>query len=212
MTKSHRHHPVKFRLLCAVLRRDKTVRINEDIELRLLGPEYSEAFFSAVDQNRQFLREWLPWVDSTISVKDTENFLRAAAAQYESGKGPQYAIFYQSTLCGVCGFHPIEPGRQIASIGYWLTEATTGKGIITRVVQELITRGFADYGLEKIEISCATENHRSRAIPERLGFKLDGIAQHQERLYSGYVDHAIYSILAAEWAVDRNYKHSESEQ
>lgn len=179
---------------------NETLRINNDIELRLLNQEHSDELFTVIAANRAFLRQWLPWVDATIAAGNADKFVRLARHQYESGRGPQYAIYYRSALCGTCGFHPIEPGRKVASIGYWITEDVTGKGVATRAVHTLIPIGFRDYALDKIEISCATENRKSRAIPERLGFTLEGIAKQQERLYHGYVDHAIYSLLATTWA------------
>ena len=69
---------------------------------------------------------------------------------------------------------------------------------MTLSVKALVEVGFRDYGLNRIEIACATGNARSRAIPERLKFKLEGVLREHEYLYGRYVDHAIYSMLASE--------------
>ncbi|TGV06666.1 N-acetyltransferase, partial [Mesorhizobium sp. M00.F.Ca.ET.186.01.1.1] len=53
--------------------------------------------------------------------------------------------------------------------------------------------------LEKITIQAATGNAKSRAIPERLGFQLEGILRRNEFLYDHFVDHAVYSMLKEEW-------------
>lgn len=59
---------------------------------------------------------------------------------------------------------------------------------------------FQEYGLNRIEIACATGNAKSRVIPERLGFKLEGVLRESEFLNGRHVDQAIYSMLASEFA------------
>ena len=63
----------------------------------------------------------------------------------------------------------------------------------------MITYAFDVYGLNKVEIHCATENRRSCAIPERLGFKQEGVLRQGEWLYDHFVDLAVYGLLASEW-------------
>jgi ribosomal-protein-serine acetyltransferase len=176
------------------------LKIDEAVELQLLSMNHRDALYDLVDANRQHLRQWLPWLDANNSPLDTEAFIKTVISQYESGKGPQYAVFYNAAICGVCGFHPIDSTNKIAGIGYWLSKMHSGKGIMTKSVMALIETGFHDYEMNRIEIVCATENARSRAIPKRLGFKLEGVLRERENLYGKYVDHAVYSMLAAEFA------------
>jgi ribosomal-protein-serine acetyltransferase len=51
---------------------------------------------------------------------------------------------------------------------------------------------------------CATENEKSCAVPERLGFRREGIERQAEWLYDHFVDHAVYSALASEWPTRRS--------
>lgn len=74
---------------------------------------------------------------------------------------------------------------------------------MTLSVKALVEAGFREYGLNRIEVACATGNARSRAIPERLGFKLEGVLREREYLYGRHVDHAIYSMLASEFSFNK---------
>ena len=172
--------------------------ISEAVELQLLSKNHRDELFGLVDRNREHLREWLPWVDANQSPRNTESFIKSAISQRESGKGSQYVVFHRAVMCGVCGFHPFDTTNKIGGIGYWLSRTYSGKGIMTLSVKALVEVGFRDYGLNRIEIACATGNARSRAIPERLKFKLEGVLREHEYLYGRYVDHAIYSMLASE--------------
>jgi ribosomal-protein-serine acetyltransferase len=106
-------------------------------------------------------------------------------------------------MSGVCGFHPFDITNKISSIGYWLSHAYLERGIMTLSVKALLEAGFREYGLNRIEIACATGNARSRAIPERLEFKFEGVIREREYLYDRYVDHAIYSMLASEISLNK---------
>ncbi|MBC8170995.1 MAG: GNAT family N-acetyltransferase, partial [Anaerolineae bacterium] len=58
---------------------------------------------------------------------------------------------------------------------------------------------FNSWHLHRVVIRCAAGNTRSRAIPERLGFKLDGIMRDEICIRGQYHDHVVYSLLAHEW-------------
>ncbi|WP_258224514.1 GNAT family N-acetyltransferase, partial [Aeromonas sp. HMWF017] len=89
-------------------------------------------------------------------------------------------------------------------IGYWLAERWQGNGIITRACQALIHHAFEEMGMEKVEISAATDNEPSRAVCERLGMQLEGVTRRAERLGNRIVDHAHYSLLRDEWLGQRD--------
>ncbi len=173
--------------------------INENISIELLHSKYSEELFGLTESNRTYLRKWLPWLDFNKTVQDTEKFIESTIIQYQEGLGPQYAVFYKDKICGVNGFHRIDKINKIGILGFWLDESYTGKGIISLTTRKLLNIGFYEYKLNKIEIRCASENHKSRTIPERLGFKYEATLRQCEFLYNKYVDHAVYSLLSTEY-------------
>jgi ribosomal-protein-serine acetyltransferase len=63
----------------------------------------------------------------------------------------------------------------------------------------LVEHAFGELDLNRVVISCATENKKSCAIPERLGFRQEGIQRQAEWLYDRFVDHAVYATLASAW-------------
>jgi ribosomal-protein-serine acetyltransferase len=62
-----------------------------------------------------------------------------------------------------------------------------------------VRSGFLTLDLQRIQIAAGTANRASRAIPERLGFKLEGILRGRENLYGTFIDHAMYSMLRSEF-------------
>ena len=58
---------------------------------------------------------------------------------------------------------------------------------------------FDEVGLHRVEMQCGVENLKSRAVPERLGFKLEGIRRGSHWITNRFVDHAVYGMLSDEW-------------
>ncbi len=166
--------------------------MSRELKLKRLSVDHANELFSVTQANRNYLREWLPWLDAVQTPADTLRFIEGTIEQFESGRGPQYGVFWDKKLCGVVGFHSLNEKTREGSIGYWLSENCTGSGIMTEAVQELLRVGFKHYHLAAIEIHCAAENVRSRKIPERLGARLDRIVKDAEWLYDRHVDHAVY--------------------
>lgn len=169
--------------------------IDQEIELRLLQPIHAEELFNLIDTSRDYLREWLPWIDFTKEVRDSREFIEASLQQYHSRNGFQAGIWYKGELAGVIGLHDIDWTNKSTSIGYWLGETFQGKGLMTKACEVIIDHCFKELKLKRIEIRVATENYKSQAIPERLGFKKEGCQRSAQWLNDRFVDLYIYGLV-----------------
>ena len=174
-------------------------RLDADSELRVLQRRHGPDLFALVDSCRPHLRKWLPWVDNTRGVADTERFITDSLAQLASNQSFQVGIWHKGELAGVCGYHPVDWRNRKTALGYWLAPQFQGMGLMTEACRALVNHAFDEMELARVEIRCATQNKKSRAIPERLGFRQEGVARRAEWLYDHFVDLVIYSMLAAEW-------------
>jgi len=67
---------------------------------------------------------------------------------------------------------------------------------MSRSVSTLCDFAFRELDMNRIQIKCALANTPSRNIPQRLGFKLEGIERAGELLTGGvFTDLAVYSRL-----------------
>lgn len=176
-----------------------TFKVNNNVELRMLDESYAKDLFSLVEKNRSYLREWLPWLDNSKTLDDTLNFRKLSIDLFSKDEALALGIFYKSTLTGIISFNKIDWQNGVVLIGYWLSESHQGKGIMTESCKALINYAFTELQLNRVEIRCAEGNKKSRAIPERLGFKQEGIIRQGEWLYDHYVDLVVYSLLSSEW-------------
>jgi len=174
-------------------------RIDSDLQLRMLQDRDAEELFRVVDANRTHLREWLPWLDSNTEVEHSRQFICSTLQQHARNEGFTCAILYGGHIVGVVGYHPIRWGNKSVELGYWLSQDAVGRGIMTRCCRVLVDYAFQELGLNRAAIPAATGNRRSQAIPERLGFKQEGVIRDAEWLYDHFVDHVIYAMLKREW-------------
>lgn len=172
----------------------------ENIELKTLSLDEADKLYQLIDKNRAQIGEWLIWADKTKSVEDVEKMIQQYAKRREKGEGINFGIWYQTRLIGVISFASIDKDRRKAGIAYWLNSDYQGKGIVTKSCKLLIEYGFNDLGLHRIEISCATGNTKSKAIPERLGFTLEGTFRESELIRGGkLVNNDYYALLKQDW-------------
>lgn len=170
--------------------------MNSDaVTLVLLKVENADELFKIVDRNRDHFRTFLSWVDSCTDVSNVTKSISDSVAKGEH----RYGIFLHGQLVGTINLHGTDKSNMTDGIGYWLDAEHQGKGIMTIATQQLLAIGFSTLGLNTIRIKCAVDNVASRAIPERLGFALEGILRQNQYLNGAYVDMALYSLLACEY-------------
>jgi ribosomal-protein-serine acetyltransferase len=189
-------------------------KIDENIALRPLNVNDSEEFFHLTINSKDYLKEWLGWLDYTNEVEDTREFIQATLkGVIETGGYPKSAaILYKGRIAGTIGFNEINKLHKIGVMGYWLGKDFQGNGIMTKACEAFIEYGINELNLNRIEIRVAEENRKSRAIPERLGFTEEGKIRQAEWLYDHYVDHIIYGLLAEEWSKNKQVNTQHTKQ
>ncbi len=138
----------------------------------------------AVRESWSDLHPWLPWATGEIpTVEQSEEWVRSAYSRYLTHEDMPLLLFLKEsgTLIGGSGLHRMDWNVPRFEIGYWLRSHCTGKGYMTEAVQRITTLCFETLGARRVEIHCDANNHRSAAIPRRLGFKLEGVLRNQRR-------------------------------
>ncbi len=74
--------------------------VDDEITLRPRDPEHAEAVFALVDANREYLRRWLPWVDSTRTLEDSR---RWAAGENDDDDEIAFVVEYTGEIVGTIG-------------------------------------------------------------------------------------------------------------
>ena len=174
------------------------IEITKSIVLHPTTLESTTDIYNAIISERNYLRKWLPFVDFTQQESDTLAYVQSVIDNQEA----QYSIYDADKFIGRIGFNHMDSVNHKAEIGYWIIEEAQGKGIVSRSVKELLTMGFTELNLNKVVIRAGVDNAKSRNIPKKLGFTLEGIERDGELLVDNkYTDLAIYGLLKREFLV-----------
>lgn len=177
-----------------------TWHLDAQTTVRPLHLDDAAAMHALLTTNRQHLDRWLRWSSSIQTLEDTENLIARFQEKLHNNDGLHCGIWQGNDLAGgvVCWY--INRANRNAEVGYWLGQAYTGRGLATRATEAMLTHLFTEQNLHRAEMQCGVENTKSRAIPERLGFTLEGIRRESHWITDAFVDHAVYGILQHEWS------------
>jgi ribosomal-protein-serine acetyltransferase len=121
------------------------------LKLRLVREADAEELSLRVDQNREHLRRWASWVDETTTISDTLKFVQFCLESAVAGTGFHYALQLDGEIVGLLTFNGIEKINRCATMGYWLAKSKTGRGLMTTAVTTLISEGFRQLELNRIQ-------------------------------------------------------------
>lgn len=170
------------------------IRVGDKIRLERLNLSMAQVIFEAIDRDREYLSEWLPFVEETKEVRHTEAFILSIISA-ENNRDDVYSIWYQEEFAGLIGFKDMDFINKKTEIGYWLAQKMQHKGIITSCVEVLVKHAFRKLGMNRIQIKVAEQNSKSEAIPQRLHFQFEGIERDGERHLQKFLNLKIYSLL-----------------
>lgn len=175
------------------------IYIDDETTLELTSVKHAPQLFEAVQHNRAHLSQFLPWVPQMQTVENMWDYLYHCELLYQQKKELSFVIVHNRKVAGRIGLHYINEQNRTAAIGYWLDKNVTGKDIMMNACRALIQHGFEQLQLHRIEIKAATDNVKSRAIPEKLNFTKEGILREAEWVNGTFVDLCLYSMLRHEW-------------
>jgi ribosomal-protein-serine acetyltransferase len=180
------------------MERVEPLTISPDAVLRPFRPSDATELTEAIVANREHLARWLPWAESH-GFEDSVEYLDRKHAQIEANDGFEGAIVLDGRIVGGAGFHGIDWLNRSTSIGYWLAAEVVGRGLVTGAVRALLDHAFGVWDLHRVAIEAVVDNARSRAIPERLGFREEALLREAKLIRGGYEDAVLYAMLASEW-------------
>ncbi|MDM5327339.1 GNAT family N-acetyltransferase [Neobacillus sp. CF12] len=140
-------------------------------------PGDGKAVYDAIQASLNELKPWMPWAHMNQTEQDVEANIRDSIAKFITREDLRLHLFNKETgeFIGSSGLHRINWDVPKFEIGYWIDTRFSGRGYITESTEAITKFAFTELNAKRVEIRCDSRNSKSRAIPEKLGFTLEGI-------------------------------------
>lgn len=164
-------------------------------ELRVDDAEALYPLFSDVDMMRY-------WGEPHDSPARTAAMVTSIIDAYRACTGIEWGVTLTATgeLIGKVCHHRLMKPHFRSEIGYILAKQHWSNGFVHEAMRAIIAFGFDTMKLHSIEAQLDPNNERSARVLERLGFVKEAHLTENYFVHGGFVDTAIYSLLANRFA------------
>jgi RimJ/RimL family protein N-acetyltransferase len=154
----------------------------ERLIIRMPRPGDGKAVYEGIKASINELKPWMPFAQKEQTLEDVELNIRNAYISFLKREDLRLLVFLKETgeFVASSGLHRINWSVPKFEIGYWIDSRFSGKGYMTEAVKGITNFAFHELNARRVEIRCDEKNIKSRAIPERLGFTLEGILKNDD--------------------------------
>ncbi len=159
----------------------------ERLLIRKPLPGDGKAVYDAMMASLNELKPWMPWAHMNQTEEDVETNIRESYVKFLSREDLRLLVFNKETgeFIASSGLHRIDWSVPKFEIGYWIDTRYAGRGYISEATEAITNFAFKELKANRVEIRCDSKNIKSRAIPERLGFTLEGILKNNSIAVDG---------------------------
>jgi [ribosomal protein S5]-alanine N-acetyltransferase len=154
-------------------------------------------------RNAVWLRPWEPTNPETPLYRSSLGpyvaMARTMRREGRQGLTIPWVVTYGGRFVGQLTVGSIVWGSaRSAQVGYWVDEAYAGRGITPTALAMAMDHCFFVVGLHRVEATIRPENHASRRVVEKLGFREEGLRKRSLHIDGAWRDHLSYAITAEE--------------
>lgn len=175
--------------------------LDAPVELRPVRVRDAAAWRAARLRNAAWLRPWEPTNPETpLYASGLGPYIamaRATRREARQALALPWVVWYGGEFAGQLTVGSIQWGSaRSAQVGYWIDQAYAGRGVTPTALAMAVDHCFFVVGLHRIEANIRPENHASRRVVEKLGFREEGLRRRQLHIDGAWRDHLCYAITA----------------
>ncbi|MCY7355727.1 MAG: GNAT family N-acetyltransferase [Lysobacter sp.] len=167
-----------------------------EITVRPFARSDISSLYSAIRSSIDSLSRSLPWCHAGYSLHDAEQWVDHCLESWSANAEFPLGIFNAAgVVIGGTGLNHVNRAYNMASIGYWVSEAHRGTGIASTAAGLAAEIGFNELGFTRLEIVVLPENVASNKVARKIGATLEAEARNRI-LFKGRTAGAfVYSLV-----------------
>lgn len=178
----------------------KVELLTERLLIRPLEMGDANALLHYVQENRKWLEPWEPTHPPVyFTLEGQRTILRQCQEERHAETGVLMGVFERHgdgyTLRGRISITGIIRGIwQNGFVGYSIAQACAGKGYMTEALHRVVTFGFYDLGLHRMQASIIPHNEASLKVLQKVGFRYEGRALRYLKIGDEWADHDMFAL------------------
>jgi [ribosomal protein S5]-alanine N-acetyltransferase len=139
--------------------------------------------------------------EPSTSLEEVQRFVQVRVEGFAKREALYwvYGFKNESRIIGSCCLWNFDPSSRCAEIGYELHREFWGKGITSEALPPVITFGFAEMDLHRIEGLPFSINEPSTKVLSKLGFTNEGTFREKVYFRGRFLDQICFGLLKKEW-------------
>jgi ribosomal-protein-alanine N-acetyltransferase len=172
--------------------------------IRPTAPDDAEEQLERRLANRRHTEPWDPTREESFYTLGGQHIeLDLDQRTWAAGSAYAFAILDMEAADRIIGrvalANVVRGPWQNATLGYWVDEASCGRGHATRAVGLVLRFAFEHAGLHRVQPAIIPRNGASRRVAHKAGFRLEGVALRYLKIAGRWEDHEIYALTIEEW-------------
>jgi [ribosomal protein S5]-alanine N-acetyltransferase len=164
---------------------------------RLISPADAAELAGLLAANRAFLAPWDPLRSDGYFTAETQLAgITDALERHKQGLILPHVIVDAGRIVGRITLNGIVRGPFLScSVGYWLGQSATGRGLASAALREVVGIAFGELGLHRVQAETLLHNVASQRVLERNGFARIGVAPAYLRIQGRWQDHILFQLV-----------------
>lgn len=152
--------------------------------------------YSSDEQVTRYLR-WGPHA----SLEQTESYIRGVLQEYRQGRDGTWGIEYRASghVVGAIHLMAISTQHRKAEIGFLLSRAYWGRGLMVEALLSVLKYAIEDVGLNRVEAFCLVDNFGGKRVLEKAGMRKEGVLREYALQKGAFRDFAVHSMLRRDY-------------